>query len=119
MAKVLSALKGFVAFNADGSLDWEGTASAIQGQLLSEIEESRKNDGLIEGALDALYDKLPAGTGLPTPMVVNAVASELCGGNIIAMAEFTNLVSEYLDRNHRFQSKRGRSGGLFRIAVKG
>lgn len=117
--KILAALKGFVAFDQDGSLDWDTTATAIHQQLLSEIEFSRKNDGLIENALDAIFDKIPADSALPTPMVVSVVAGELSGGDISAMAEFTATVTEFLDRCPRFQSKRGRNGGLFRIALKG
>lgn len=117
--KILAALKDFVVFASDGSLDWEITGEAIRQQLLSDIELSRKSDAVIEAALDALYDKLPVGTGIPTPMVANAVASELSGGNLIAMAEITGKVTDFLDRCPRFQSKRGRSGGLFRVAVKG
>lgn len=115
MINILGSLSAFIVRTEDGSVNWESTLEAIQGQIVRELEENSKTDGVIEGALDSLYDSLPVGTGLPTPMVVQTVSASLAGGNIQAQIAWTAKVEDYLARSQRFVSKRGRSGGLFRI----
>ena len=113
---ILSAVSAFIVRASDGSVNWDNTLSAIRNGIAAEMEENRKDDGEIEKGLDAIYDALPAGTGLPTPMVVQTVAASLSGGDIEAQIEWAAKVTDYLTRTNRFVSKRGRSGGLFRVA---
>lgn len=115
MINILGSLSAFIVRTEDGSVNWDSTLEAIQGQILRELEENGKSDGVIEGSLDSLYNAVPAGTGLPTPMVVQTVAASLAGGNIASQVEWAGKVSDYLSRSQRFVSKRGRSGGLFRV----
>ena len=115
MSKVLSSLSGFIVYANDGSVDWNATIPAIQNAVESELNEARAYDETISAALDKLYDAAPAGSSFPTPMVVSLVASELAGGNMARMVELTPLVAAFVDRSPRFQPKRGRSGGLFRV----
>ena len=112
---ILSAVSAFVSFANDGSVDWDLTLAGIRGQMQIEMEENRKGDEQIEVGLDAIYDSLPVGTGLPTPMVVQTVSASLAGGNIQDQIAWTGKVENFLARTNRFVSKRGRSGGLFRI----
>lgn len=114
--KVLSAVASYLAFNEDGTVDWEISGEKLFAQINSEVEESRQYDTAISEALDRLFDRVPAGTRLPTPMVCQAVAGELSGGDLSKMVELGNLVSDFLDRSTRFDSKRGRSGGLARTS---
>ena len=72
-------------------------------------------DSLIEVALDSIYDSMDPGTGLPTPVVVQTVSASLANGNLQEQIAFTAKVEDFLSRTNRFISKRGRSGGLFRI----
>lgn len=112
---IMSTVSSFVSFANDGSVDWDLTLTSIRAQMEMEIEENRKSDGEIEVGLDAIYDSLPVGTGLPTPMVVQTVSASLAGGNIQAQIAWTAKVENFLERTNRFVSKRGRSGGLFRV----
>lgn len=115
MAKVLAAVSSFLVFNTDGSVNWERSSTAIRNAVEGEIAENRGYDTAIEQALDRLFDKIPAGTGVRTPLAVQAVSAELCGGDIMQMTEFSAKVEDYLNRSGRFVGKRGRSGGLFRV----
>jgi hypothetical protein len=114
-SKILGAVGSFLTYFTDGSVNWEVSISTIQNAVESELREARAYDETISAALDKLYDAAPAGSSFPTPMVVSLVASELAGGNMARMAELTPLVVAFVERSPRFQSKRGRSGGLFRI----
>ena len=113
--KILSTVSAFVVLTNDGSVNWDSTLAGIRGQMEIEIEENRKGDLEIERGLDAIYDSLPVGTGLPTPMVVQTVSASMANGNIEAQIELVAKVEDFLKRTNRFVSKRGRSGGLFRI----
>ena len=112
---IMSTVSSFVSFSNDGSVDWDNTLTSIRAQMEMEIEANQKSDGEIEVGLDTIYDSLPAGTGLPTPMVVQTVSASLAGGNIQDQIAWTGKVENFLARTNRFVSKRGRSGGLFRI----
>lgn len=113
---ILAAVSHLVSVLPDGSPDWETSLGNIQRAIQAELEANRALDGRIEAELDKVFDKVPAGTGLPTPMVVQAVAAELSGGDFAQQAELAGKVTAYLERSKRFVSKRGRSGGLFRVA---
>lgn len=112
---ILSTVSAFVALTNEGSVDWDITLSAIQTQIQIEMEENRKGDCEIEGAMDAIFDQVPAGTGIPTPMVVQTVSASLANGNIQSQIAWSGKVEDFLSRTNRFVSKRGRSGGLFRV----
>ena len=112
---ILSSVSAFVVLTNEGSVVWDSTLAGIRGQMQIEMEENSKSDGEIEVGLDSLYDSLPVGTGLPTPMVVQTVSASLASGNIQAQIAWTAKVEDFLGRTNRFISKRGRSGGLFRI----
>ena len=113
--KVLSAVVSLLAFNEDGTVNWEVSGEVLFSAINAEVEEARKHDAAISAALDSLFDRVPAGTRLPTPMVCQAIAGELSGGDLVKMAELSGMVADYLERSSRFESKRGRSGGLARL----
>lgn len=112
---ILNVVSSFVSFSNDGSVDWDLTLAGIRAQMQIEMEENQKGDEQIEVGLDTIYDSLPAGTGLPTPMVVQTVSASLAGGNIQEQISWTGKVEDFLARTNRFVAKKGRSGGLFRI----
>lgn len=114
MAKLISILGDFVSYN-NGELDREATASAVCAALEAELAEARRHDAAIEAALDRLFDTVPVGTRLPTPVVAQTVAGELAAGNMAAMVALVPVVGAFIARSPRFESKRGRSGGLTRI----
>lgn len=114
--KILGAVSTFVAYNADGTLNEGATASALLAQIRAEIEENRAYDAVIGQALHTLFDRLPADGKLPTPMVVQAVASELASGDIARVVTLAPMVADYIERSPHFQAKRGRSGGLQRVS---
>lgn len=114
--RILSAVSSFVKYHDDGSLDHEGTAMALLAQIEGEIEASRAYDVQISAALHTLYDKIPAGTALPTPTVIQAVAGELSEGDLVRMIELSAKVEDFVKRSPHFTSKRGRSGGLSRVS---
>jgi hypothetical protein len=114
-AKILSAVSAFIVLDNAGSVDWEGTLGSIQAQMEMELVENRESDLKIEAALHSIYDSMDPGIGLPTPVVVQAVSASLAGGNLQGQILFAAKVEDFLGRTNRFVSKRGRSGGLFRI----
>lgn len=113
--KILSAVISFITSNEDGSVNWERTLGGIRSQLEAEILANAERDVKIEEALDSLYDTLEPGSSLPTPTVVQTVAASLAGGKLAEQVRIAGEVDDYLKRSTRFVSKRGRSGGLFRI----
>jgi hypothetical protein len=112
--KILASVASFIVSD-NGSINWEGTLGRIRSQLEAEISANAERDVQIEAALDSLYDMLPPGAPLPTPTVVQTVAAALAGGNLAEQVRLAAEVDDYLKRSTRFVSKRGRSGGLFRI----
>ena len=116
MKKILSHLSAFIVLDNEGSTDWDSTLSGIRSQMELEILENGESDGKIEAALDSIYDSLDPGIGLPTPVVVQTVSASLAGGNLQEQISISAKVEDFLARTERFVSKRGRSGGLFRIA---
>ena len=115
MSKVLSSLSGFIVYANDGSVDWDATIPAIRNAVESELNEARAHDASISAALDKLYDASPAGASYRTDMVVSTIAGELSAGNLSAMATLLPVVEAFIERSPRFQSKRGRNGGLSRV----
>lgn len=113
--KILSAVAAFLSTNEDGSVNWERTLGGIRAQLQAEISANAERDVQVEAALDSLYDTLAPGSSLPTPTVVQTVAASLAGGKLQEQIRIAGEVDDYLKRSTRFVSKRGRSGGLFRI----
>ena len=113
--KILSAVSQFLVLDNDGSVDWEGTLGSIQAQMEMELVENQESDSSIEAALDSVYDSMDPGIGLPTPVVVQTVSAALANGNLQEQILFAGKVEDFLSRTNRFVSKRGRSGGLFRI----
>ena len=115
MAKILSAVSALIVRGYNGEISWEETGEAILAALQADLAEVASHDAAIEAALDRLYDRVPAGTAIRTPIVVQAVAAELAGGDFLRMTETTALVEAYLDRSVRFVGQRGRNGGLKRV----
>ena len=115
MSKVLSLLSDLVTFAADGSLDAAATANAVIATLEAELREARKYDAAIAAALDRLFDGLPPGTRLPTPVAAQTVAGEVAAGNVALMVALVPVVAAFIARSPRFEAKRGRNGGLTRI----
>lgn len=112
---VLSAVSALIVRDSAGSVQWDSTLGAIRSAMESEIAANRESDVKIEAQLDVIYDSVPAGTGLPTPMVVQTVAASLAGDNLIERVAWAAKVYDFLSRTNRFVSKKGRSGGLFRV----
>lgn len=112
---ILSAVSALIVRDSAGSVQWETTLGAIRSAMESEIAANLESDGKIEGALDSLYDSVPVGTGLPGPTVTQTVAASLAGGNLAQQIAWVAKIEDYLSRSPRFVSKRGRSGGLFRV----
>lgn len=117
MGALLSKVQDFISYNNDMSVDWDNTLLAIQYKLESEINDARENDAKFEQALDRLFDRLPLGTGIPTPIAVQTVCSEVAGGDFTKLQTLMAACEAFVERSARFQSKRGRNGGLFRVAV--
>jgi len=111
---ILSALSNYVSYS-NGEVDWDNTMLVIQQTLESEFATSRENDSLLEAALDRLFDRVPVGTSIPTPIAVQTAASEVAGGDFNKMQSLMPSCEALIARSPRFQSKRGRNGGLFRI----
>ena len=116
MTKILNAVSGLLSYNNDGSVNWETSFTTIQNAVEGEIRENLSYDAAISAALDRLFNKLPAGTRVKTDIAVQACAADLCGGDILQMVEVSARIENFLERSSRFVSKRGRSGGLFRVA---
>lgn len=115
---ILSVLsgEGLVVRAANGAIDEGATAAAVVARLREEAVMSAHLDGAISACLDTLFDRIPAGTSLPTPMVVQTVTAEITGGNLAQYVEVSKKVEAFLDTCPRFESKRGRSGGLRRLS---
>lgn len=115
---VLGFLKGadLVSFHTDGSIDWEVTSVNIQCVVDQEVSDCAESDYKIENALNEIFDQLPSGSHIPSPLAVNLVVSKIApAGDIPAMTEATNQVNDYLERSTKFVGKRGRNGGLTRV----
>ena len=106
-----------IAFTAQGEVDWETTLSTVQNKVESEIAEAAERDSVIEATLMDLFNKLPDGGSLPRPIAVSLTVSKVLGNtdNLVAMADWTGHVNDYLDRTTKFIGKRGRNGGLFKV----
>lgn len=115
MASLLSAVSSHIVSFADGSVDWDATLNGIQAVLCIELETSRENDTALEAALDRLFDRVPVGAGIPTPIAIQTACSEIAGGDFSKLQSLMPACEALIGRSNRFQSKRGRNGGLFRV----
>jgi hypothetical protein len=119
MAKsILGFLKGenLVCFNTDGSVDWDVTSENIRCVVDQEVFNCAEADSKIETALNEVFNQLPDGAHIPSPLAVNLVVSKIAiPGDITSMTEATNQVNAYLERSTKFVGKRGRNGGLTRV----
>lgn len=114
---VLSFLSSLslVVRHADGSVDLDATADKVKLDLSMEIQATAEADIDIERELDALFDTREAGKPVPTGFAVSHVASRLGGGDVDSVLAMTAMVEDYLKRTTRFEGRRGRNGGLFRV----
>lgn len=104
-----------IKHNADG-IDWENTLSGIQDVVSCEAAVAAEWDSKCEGALNLVFDTVPAGTCIPEPLAVNLAMKHLgVDGSINEMQEAVGYFTDYLARTITFQSKRGKGGGLFRV----
>lgn len=111
---ILSALKGHVVFNSDGSVNFAATAEKISAALAAELEATAVRDIEIEAALDNVYARLGVDI-YPSPQVVSIAAATMVGSDITKMASVAEEVRDYLVRSTRFVGERGRKGGLRRL----
>lgn len=116
MATLLNTLGAFLKFDASGNVAWESTLAGVRTAIHTEIEASRADDAEIEKALDRYFDKLPEGKMVKTPSVVSRVASILADDDLELSMEWEPKVAAFIDRCPRFASKRGKGGGMTRIA---
>ena len=112
---IISTVSHLLSNNSNGGIDWEVSLLSIRMQMEVEMCEKREWDVKIENSLDAIYDSMDPGVGLPTPVVVQTASANLAEGNLQEQIRIASLVEDFLQRTNRFVSKRGRSGGLFRI----
>lgn len=116
---LLSVLSGLslVAFNNDGSVDTDSTNLNIQLHLQGELDSRREVNAQIEQELDLFFNSKVSdpNRGVPTGMVTNQVAMNLSGGDLDKGMEIAALVEEFIKTSPRFESRRGRNGGLFRV----
>lgn len=114
-ASLLSAIASLITYNQDGSVDLDATGLAVQVALATELEAARANDAAFEVALDRLFDSRPAGKPIPTPFAVQTAATEVAGGDVDKLLELIPLCEAFVKRSPRFEARRGKTGGLFRI----
>lgn len=113
---VLSFLSSLslVVRDASGEVDLEATAEKVKFDLSMEVEATRELDVQIERELDTLFNEVGAGKGVPTPFAVSRVATRIGGDDLDSVMALQVSVEDYLKRSPRFESRRGRNGGLFR-----
>lgn len=116
-ASLLSSLASLslIAHNQDGSVDMDTTALQVQVALAAELEAARANDQAFECALDRLFDSRPEGRSIPTDFAVQTAATEVAAGDVDKVLELIPLCEAFVKRSPRFEAKRGRNGGLFRV----
>jgi hypothetical protein len=114
---VLSSVSQFITYLDDGEIDWDTTFFNFQSYVLFEMELLRDNDQKIETALDQLFDQVTPGNAIPVPIVVSTIANKVADGDVSKATELTHVVHDFLERSKRFSSRRGRNGGLVRLAV--
>lgn len=112
---LVGSLGALVCRNADGSVDFEGTADAVSAALAAEVEATAVRDSEIEATLDDVFARLNTDI-YPTPEVVSIAAATLVGSDITKMASTAEEVRDFLSRTARFVGERGRKGGLRRLS---
>ena len=116
MATLLNTLGAFLKFDAAGNVAWESTLAGVRTAINGEIEASRADDAVIEAALDRYFNRLPEGKMVKTPSVVSRVAGVLADDDLELSMGWEPKVAAFIDRCPRFASKRGKGGGMTRIA---
>jgi hypothetical protein len=112
---ILTKVQAFISYSSNGEVNWEESMESLRAQLHLEVEEARENDRKFEEALDRLFDRVPHGTPIPTPIAVQTATAEVAGGDFSKLQELMPACESFVERSPRFQGKRGRNGGLFRV----
>lgn len=115
MAILSDLVKAGVVVNGSNGIDLDATMGKLKAALYAELEAQAGTDAKIEAALDTLFDGVEAGKAIPTDACIGKVANDLAGGDILAVAEWTVAVRDFLSRSARFTGKRGRNGGVIRV----
>lgn len=111
---LISSLGSLVVRNANGSINFEATATAVKDALIMEVENTAIRDSEIETILDSVYARLGVDI-YPSPEVVSIAAASMVGNDLTKMATVSEEIRNYLARSPHFKGERGRKGGLRRL----
>lgn len=112
---ILKAVSSFLSYNADGSIDIDGTMLQIQDNLQTELAQVAERDKVFQNHLNAIFDNSNGDEGLPTKWVAGKVAQIVACGDEVMERELIAEVEDFIARSPKFEARRGRKGGLFRV----
>lgn len=113
---LISQLGSFLKFDASGNVKWDDTLGSIKRQLVAELEEAKKNDARFEVEIDRFFDRFKGETGVKITTLASLVATRIAGDDLELSMELEPQVIAFIKRTPRFNSKRGKGGGVFRLA---
>jgi len=113
---ILKALSSHLCYDSHGNVDVDGTMLAIQSDLQNELERVAEQDKVFSNHLDTIFNNSNGVEGLPTKWVAGKVAQIVAAGDEVMERELIAEVESFIDRCPRFEARRGRKGGLFRVA---
>ena len=113
---LISTLGSYLRFDARGNVRWDDTLGAIKLQLQNELEESKKNDAAFSLEIDRFFDRFKGETGVKITTLASLVATRIAGDDLELSMDLEPQVIAFIKRTPRFNSKRGKGGGVFRLA---
>lgn len=113
---LISTLGSHLRFDARGNVRWDETLGAIKLQLQNELEEAKKNDAAFSLEIDRFFDRFKGETGVKITTLASHVATRIAGDDLELSMDLEPQVIAFIKRTPRFNSKRGKGGGVFRLA---
>ena len=113
---LISQLGSFLKFDSQGNVRWDDTLGSIKRQLVTELEDAKKNDARFEVEIDRFFDRFKGETGVKITTLASLVATRIAGDDLELSMELEPQVIAFIKRTPRFNSKRGKGGGVFRLA---
>lgn len=108
----------YMVRGSDGSVDLKASVAAYHNALAKWVSENEISADTVRNAVDAVFNERGEGTRLTLPILVSYAMGKIDH----SPAQYTAIESRiraFLKGNARFESTKGKGGGVARLALDG
>ena len=115
MSSILKVLTSYLVYATDGNVDVDSTMSNVQAELQLDLERVAEQDRQFASIINRIFDNHTGDRGIPTKWLCGKVAAIVAQGDDEREKVLIGEVASFIERSPRFDAKRGKTGGLFRV----